>query len=619
MIDMKSLFIRINLTGQTISTEIFKQSVLELTQYENVSKDILADDNCAFGQVEFQQKETKIFSDDSYTLLTDSRLDNQGDLSDDQIILEAYKQWNTKCAEHLSGDFAFCLWDKALQEVFCARDHFGIKPLYYYFDGNILIVSSEIRSILAQTDISLTLNEQYLADTLSIVKSEHDQSIYNEIKKLPPAHSLHLKNNQLKITKYWELRAQKQLELPEPEIINRFKEFVFSSVQNRINSEKAVGAELSGGLDSSSITAIAAKYTNIKSFSHILPDAFLGKIHPFKDEREYIKQVADFAGISERYFVTSEEPGLADVLELHVSNFKHITQQNFSIFSDQLYSKASREGVAVLLSGFGGDEVITSKSGNYLDELAREGKWKELKSDLKESKLTTLQYSKSLFKYILKTKCKLIYHLLNYLRPNKLWWKEKFGHLALAKNFAHKMDVKRRYHAYYSNINAEQFQQRNIERITHPHVAQRLEYCNTSARKYGIEYRYPFLDKQLIEFYLSMPPRLKARNGIKRYAIREAMKGMIPETIRLRNDKSGATIPTVLMRMLHDKDKIEKIIQAAKSNARAGKYIDLKEYENWFYRMANRSEQKKLNINPGAFYNYLKTILFIEKNPVLFK
>jgi asparagine synthase (glutamine-hydrolysing) len=616
---MKSLFCRINLTGQTISKEIFRRSILELTHFENVSRDILLERNCAFGQVEFHRKETKIVSDDSFILLTDSRLDESGDLSDEQIILNAYKEWKTECAEHLSGDFAFCLWDKTLQEMFCARDHFGIKPLYYYFDEKILIVSSEIRSILEQTDISLTLNEQYLADTLSIVKSEHDQTIYTEIKKLPPAHSLHLKHNQLTITKYWELKAQKQLELPEPEIINRFKELVFRSVQNRVDSEKAVGAELSGGLDSSTIAAIAAKFISIKSFSHILPDEFLGKIHPFKDEREYIRQLADFAGISERYVVTSEEPGLADVLELHVSDFKYITQQNFSVFSDQLYSKVSHEGVAVLLSGFGGDEVITSKSGNYLDELARAGNWEDLKTDLKESKLTKAQYFIFFFRYILKFKFTPIYNFLRWLKSDKAWWKEKFQYLALNKEFSNKMIISKRYHQYYSRINPNLFQERNIERITHPHVSQRLEYCNTSARKYGIEYRYPFLDKKLIEFYLSMPPRLKARNEIKRYAIREAMKGFIPETIRLRNDKSGATIPTVLLRMLQDKDEIEKIIQTAKLNPKINGYIDFKEYERWFYRMSNRSDGKQLILNPGAFYNYLKTILFIEGNPSLFK
>ena len=625
---MKSLFCRINLSEQVIQTENFKKSVLELSQYENISQDIILDKNKAFGHIEFHNNKTTIFNNDFYIILSDCRIDNKQELSDklniktiteDELLIETFKKWDTDCPNYLLGDFAFLIWNKLSQEIFCARDHFGIKPLYYYFDDNTLIVSSEIKAILAQEDLTFTINEQYLADTLSIIKSEHDQTNYNEIKKLPPAHSIHLKNTHLEIKKYWELRTQKQLEQPDEEIISQFKELVFKSVQNRIHPEQNIGTELSGGLDSSSIAAIASSFTSIKSFSHILPDEFLGKIHPFKDEREFINQLCNYCKIEDSHFITSKTFGVFNVLNTHIRDFKYISQQSFSTFSDHLYNKANQEGVSVLLSGFGGDEVITSKSGNYLDELARSGKWKDLKIDLKESKLTKVQYFKSLFKYILKFKFTPIFQFITSLQSNKKWWEEKLQYLAINKDFSNKMNIIKRYYQYYLKINPQQLQERNIERITHPHVAQRLEYCNTSARKYGIEYRYPFINKQLIEFYLSMPPRLKARNGIKRFAIREAMKGILPETIRLRNDKSGATIPTVYMRFVKDQDKIEAFIQKAKTNPIITRYIDIKEFELWFKRTKNRSTQKEITANPGAFYSYLKLMLFIQKNPNLFE
>jgi asparagine synthase (glutamine-hydrolysing) len=204
------------------------------------------------------------------------------------------------------------------------------------------------------------------------------------------------------------------------------------------------------------------------------------------------------------------------------------------------------------------------------------------------------------------------------LKPDKPWWRNKYKNLALNADYEKKLGVKKRYEEYYQSIARETLQDKNIERITHPHVSQRLEYCSIIARKYGIEYRYPLLDIRLIEFYLSIPPRLKARNGIGRYIIRRAMEGILPEKIQWRSDKSGATIPTVFMRMINDKDKLEELICNARQNEIIQKYINLDKYEQWFTKLCNRTKDHKF-VNPGAFYSYIKLILFIEKNPYLFK
>jgi len=139
-----------------------------------------------------------------------------------------------------------------------------------------------------------------------------------------------------------------------------------------------------------------------------------------------------------------------------------------------------------------------------------------------------------------------------------------------------------------------------------------------AAKQFGLEYRYPLLDKDLIEFYLSMPPRLKAQNGVLRYAIRQAMAGYLPDEIRWRNDKSGATIPTVFLRTLKDKGKTMEIITRTKTNPKITQYIDMNKFEKWGAAFFQRSQKDKF-INPGAFFNYLKLILYIENNPSLFK
>ncbi|PLX18270.1 MAG: hypothetical protein C0597_06315 [Marinilabiliales bacterium] len=250
-----------------------------------------------------------------------------------------------------------------------------------------------------------------------------------------------------------------------------------------------------------------------------------------------------------------------------------------------------------------------------MQELANNGHWKELKRDLKN------QYPNQIYflKKYLKIKIKNKFPALSLAKLKGTWWKPKYRSLALNINFETKREIKKRYYEYFGKMNKESLQDKNIERITHPHVSQRLEYCSLIARKYGIEYRYPLLDIRLIEYYLSVPTRLKARNGIGRYIIRRTIEGIVPEKIQWRNDKSGATIPTVFMRTMNDSNIIDEIIQKAKSNKIINQYIDLEKYEHWYHKFRRRSAGNQKYINPGAFYNYLKLILFIENNPSLFE
>jgi len=402
---MRSIFGRINRIHK-LNENSFKNSLDRLTDCPDIKIQFEIDNLVGFGQVLFSPSpETGFFSTSDYIVIADCRIDNKQQLAenlqlnelnppDDYLILKAYEKWGVQCAEHIVGDFAFAIWNKQKEEIFCARDHFGIKPFYYCFDEKGFIFSSEIKAILTQTDLDFTPNEQYIADTLSIVKSEKDSTFYSEIKKLPPAHYFVLKNDQLEVKEYWKLLPQETLGLNHDEIINQFKELLVEAVKCRASENLIIGSELSGGIDSSSITAIAAQFCRVKTFSHVMPDNLLGKIHPFKDEREYITLLDDYCDIQERFFITSESTGVLNAINQNLEDLEFITQQNFSVFSDCLYIKAQEEGVSILFSGFGGDEVVSSKSGSYMDELASQGLWNELKQDLKNQNLTKKNYYK---------------------------------------------------------------------------------------------------------------------------------------------------------------------------------------------------------------------------------
>ena len=621
---MNSIFGRINTNNKAIDQSIFNKSIERLNVLTSAKQESLVLNFWGLGQIKFPPFDNFTLQDQDLKIVSDSAIYNKSELadklnlqettSDDFIILESFKKWGSDCLNYLIGDFAFAIWDVNKKELFCARDHFGVKPFNYYFKDDCFVFSSDASAIIDQMDLSFSLDEQFIADSISIIKSEQSKSTYNEIKKLPPAHYLHLKNNQLEVKKYWQLSPQTEIKKSNEEIIQEFKLLLIEAVRCRTEGIIAMGSELSGGIDSSSVTAIANQFTKIKTFSHILPDYKLGKIHPFSDERKYANLVTDFCKINDQNFIRSEEILLVEALNQHIADFKGLSQQNFGIFSDHLYKSAMQEDISVLLSGFGGDEVVTSKSPGYLNELAKNKRWKELRDDLGN------QNKKGKFiKYYIKDKIPFITKLYSRIKREKPWWQSKLENLAINKDFFEILNIKENYFSYHQKQEGRSSQEKIIDRITHPHVAQRLEYCALIARKYGVEYRYPLLDKRLIEYYLAIPLRLKAREGIGRYIIRKAINGIIPKEIQWRNDKSGATIPTVYMRMLNDKEKIRKIINRAKSNQLITKYIDFEKYEKWFENLCKRSERTQKNINPGAFYNYLKLILFIEQNPNLFE
>jgi asparagine synthase (glutamine-hydrolysing) len=628
---MQSFFGKINLKGDNVLKEDISEALKQLTLEKKREQTIHCHDNFGFGTVQFfEKKYTKskhsVFFNHPFLVVGDCRIDNRKmlieqlkindtNISDHQLILRCYQQWQTDCPMFLTGDFSFAIWDIEKKELFCARDHFGVKPLNYYVDKEQFIFSTEIRGILSQKNLKLTVDQQFIADTISIIKSEHYRTTFNEIKKLPPAHFLHLKNEKLTILPYWKLKPAKNNFKNDSEYLAHFKKRLFQAVKRRIQDPVNYGAELSGGIDSSSITSIAAQHVALKTFSHVMPEAQIGKIHPFKDEKKYIHLLTDFCNLKDRYFVTSENSGITDALKNSLSLNRCIVQQNFSVFSDQLYKTAGEQNTQVLLSGFGGDEVVTSKSGSYLKEISN---GQRLKKDLQKQGYPPVKIFWTQQKLRLKNAFPGLIEILIQLLKGKKWWASKYKNLAVNKSFRDKLNIKNRYFNYYNNIKRDNLIDQSIERITHPHVAQRLEYSSLAAKQYGIEYRYPLLDKDLIEFYLSMPPHLKAQNGILRYAIRQAMKGYLPDEIRWRNDKSGATIPTVFLRTLKDKDKIMEIIEQAKSNPKITQYIDTHKFEKWSNAFFNRSQNDRF-INPGAFFNYLKLILFIKDNPSSFE
>jgi asparagine synthase (glutamine-hydrolysing) len=549
--------------------------------------------------------------DNREELLEKTGLTDAANISDSQLILKAFKIYNKRCVDHLVGAFAFSVWDEHKQELFCARDHIGFKPFYYYLDNNIFLFGTETRHITNYPVVDASINEQYIADALSTLKSENDQTFYKAIKKLPPAHYLIIKPEFYEFKRYWDLNPKKEIKYnTEEEYIEHFKALLNQAVKCRLRSAYQVGSELSGGLDSSAVTGFASQYTNINTFSHILPDWAHDKIFPYEDERQFIEQVNQYCKIRDNYYITGEQEGILKSLKRGISINNGIVQASLSLFSDALYKKAQETGTRTLLSGFGGDELVSYKGGGVFKELAYHFHFRKL---LKE--ITYKRHFLSAFKQLvlsigsaLTDRFKqLAGKLSTYKTPG--WAHDIYGVLFLNPDFFQRMQMKERFYKRKKLPDDPSVRMKQYRRFHYSYFPGRLEDCYASAQAQKVEYRYPLLDKRLLEFYLALPVEIKKKHGWGRYILRKSMQDLVPEEIQWRNDKMGATVPNVFLRLNQDYEQIKKLLKETK-NKDITHYIDYDKALEMLDKMINRTRETRGRIVPVAFYSAIMLILY---------
>ncbi len=183
------------------------------------------------------------------------------DVTDAELILRAYKRWGERSPEHLLGDFAFAIRDAHRDVLFCARDHFGVKPFYYHHaPGRLFCFASEIKGLLALAEVPRRLNETRVADYLVPLLEDKVITFYEEIVRLPPAHRMTVSRDGVRIEEYWALDPTREIRMKSgEEYAEAFREIFTEAVHCRLRSAFPVGSMLSGGLDSSSIVCVARK------------------------------------------------------------------------------------------------------------------------------------------------------------------------------------------------------------------------------------------------------------------------------------------------------------------------------------------------------------------------
>lgn len=422
--------------------------------------------------------------------------------SDTEVILAAYAEYGSSCLNYFDGMFAFAIWDRQEQRLFCARDRFGEKPFFYYHDeeNNAFYFGSELRALyaagLARTE-NYSLVLRFLA--LGHVSDASDRSATYDarIKKLPPAHSLtYSAGSPPRIQQYWDVSLQTR-SVPLKAATERLHELLFNSVKRRLRSDVPLGTSLSGGLDSSTIAFFIreAGIDHLKSFTATFPGFE-------KDESAVATSVASKFGF-ENYQV---QPTADDF----IGNFESVLKCQEQPFGSssvcaqyEVFKLASRQGITVLLDGQGADETLAGYE-KYLNWRVR-AVLPELTSQLLIRREERRLYRNS---YINRS------FLQTYSRGIRLT-KPAVGNLNDLLCF-------------------EVFYQ-GLEDL--------LRYADRNAMAHGREVRLPFLNHDLVSFVFSLPSKYKIGNGYTKFILRKLMDGYLPDEIVWKKRKTGFEPP----------------------------------------------------------------------------
>ena len=450
--------------------------------------------------------------------------------TDIEVLLKAYQHFGAGCLAKFNGIFAFAVYDRVRKELFLARDHVGIKPLYYTETKGKYYFASEIKALRTLPGLKMNLNWQSVFDFLVFNRTDvFDETFVCEIERLPKGHYAVIDADGLKRVRWWnpEDFVQHETVDPEAQVLEQVEALLVSAVQLQMRSDVPVGSCLSGGLDSSILTGIIFDHNHASDRYPTFTASFPG--HPI-DETRYVdclNQKYPFA--NHRTFPTAE------------SAFGHFHQFSYTIDEPaadaSFYSQyevmrlARQHGITVLLDGQGGDESFAGYQyfhGFYLYGLLRKLRWGKLTAEL--------------CKVLLRRQDRSAYEVLAFqLLPDRI--KKRL----LLKSVPYVSKAFFDQHVDSSLIYREFFDAADLHGSLVRHFQYKLEHLlrmeDRSSMAFSIEARVPYLDYRLIEYVLGVHDDLKIRSGTTKYLQKRALSRYTAPEILDRKDKIGFGTP----------------------------------------------------------------------------
>lgn len=479
--------------------------------------------------------------------------------SDTEVLLQSYIEWEERCVEKFNGIFAFAVWDERKEQVFLARDRLGVKPLFYTLLKDKLIFGSEMKSITANQDVKLVMTTEGLGELLALGPSKRPGSgIYKNFRELRPAHCMTFDKNGLKVTRYWQVQSKVHLE-SYADTVQRVKELVVDAIGRQLVSDVPVCTFLSGGIDSSAITAIAANQyalsgKRLNTFSIDYADNakyFKESVFQPNSDQSFIQKMCDAFQLNHTNVVLSQKE-LIDSLEeaTYLRDFPGMSDIDSSLLQ---FCKEIRKGYIVGLSGECADEIFGGYPWFYRED--------ELKSE-------TFPWIRSVHERN---------DLLNDFYQNAI-------------------DIEGVIRACYSEtikevprVEGESEQEAARKNMSYLNMTwfmtTLLERKDRMSMGSSLEVRVPFADHRLVEYAWNIPWEMKMSEGREKGILRDALKGILPEAIvsrkkspypKTHNPEYTKLVQTKLAQIMANKnsvlceifsrEKIDELIQSGGSS-----------------------------------------------------
>ena len=435
--------------------------------------------------------------------------------TDTEVLFKSYLQWGEACLHKFNGMFSFVIWDDKEKIAFAARDRFGVKPLYYYKQGDKIAFASEIKQFKNIAGWVSELNEESADEYLKSGLCDHKrETLYKNVFQILPGEQAILGKN-IGVSRWYDLRDYVAApQISDQHAIEQFKFLFEDAIRVRLRSDVPVGACLSGGVDITSIVSmireIHRKAQNIYTFSSVFPGCDV-------DESIYIDELANKKNLNsyKNYPIAEEFLEKLDQVLYH----QDLPFLGTSIFAQwKTFEQAKQYNITVLLDGQGADESLLGYPG---------------------------MLNGIIFDYLRNFK---LTDLINFFKWQLLQNKQSFKNTVL-------LALQQRHPAFYQfllrlknhNIDFEEDLARNITEMSFYHFTNNLQsllrYEDRNSMAFSRESRLPFLDYRLVEFVVSLPIRKKFRDTTTKWILRESMKGINLDSILGRRDKIGFSTP----------------------------------------------------------------------------
>jgi asparagine synthase (glutamine-hydrolysing) len=418
------------------------------------------------GNVGFSQQPMTL--DGNVWLIADARIDGE------KTILQAYQNWGEQCVDHLIGDFVFAIWDNRSRRLFCARDHFGVKPFFFARVGNNFIFSNRLNTLRSEPRVSDVLNETAIGDYLAFGLNQDPASTsFRDIQRLPGGHTLSIANGSITTRRYWTPAVQSEIRFRKPEAyVERFSELLTIAVNDRVRGTDRISISMSGGLDSTSLAVIARDVTAVSAYctvyDKLIPD----------EERRFSSLAAASLGIPLHHLA-------ADKYALFEGPLDQPEPFLISPFAGQFHEllRQASETSGVLLTGYDGDALMSEPRRS----------WRRFVPKIKTRK------SKTDF---------------------PAW---------IDPAFARRANLYERWEQYNSVSECTDEPRAATLRALRSKVWPALFECyDPGVTRLPLEVRHPFIDLRLVNFLLAIPPKPWCTN---KHILRRAMQQHLPQAI----------------------------------------------------------------------------------------